>query len=64
MIRTGGSVPVAELIQRLLGVDAAMMGFGLPGDNLHAPNEHFELEQLYRGAVASAAVLAELRESR
>jgi acetylornithine deacetylase/succinyl-diaminopimelate desuccinylase-like protein len=61
-IGCGASVPVTELIQRLLGLDAAMMGFGLPDDNLHSPNEKFALEQLTRGAVASAAFMAELAE--
>ncbi|MFP3937491.1 MAG: dipeptidase [Phycisphaerae bacterium] len=60
MIRTGGSVPIAELIQRLLGIDAAMMGFGLSDDNVHSPNEHFRLEQFYRGSCASASFLREL----
>ncbi|MGC9453376.1 MAG: dipeptidase [Phycisphaerae bacterium] len=60
MIRTGGSVPIAELIQRLLGIDAAMMGFGLSDDNIHGPNEHFRLDQLYRGSYASASFLCKL----
>ena len=60
MIRCGASVPVAEMFQRLLSQDAVMMGFGLPDDRLHSPNERFRLEQFYNGALASAAVLAEL----
>ena len=60
LIGCGASVPVTELIQRILGLDAAMMGFGLPDDNLHSPNEKFSLDQLARGAVASAAFMAEL----
>ncbi|MHC4562312.1 MAG: dipeptidase [Planctomycetota bacterium] len=59
-IRCGASVPVTELIQRTLGLDAAMMGFGLPDDNLHSPNEKFSLEHFCRGAVASAALMSEL----
>ena len=62
MIRCGASVPVTEIFQRLLGLDAVMMGFGLPDDNLHAPNEKFALGQLYGGALASAACLANLGE--
>jgi len=61
MIRCGASVPVTELIQRLLGLDAVLMGFGLPDDNLHSPNERFRLDHLYRGAVASAAFMNNLR---
>ena len=59
-IGCGASVPVTELFQRLLGLDAAMMGFGLPDDNLHSPNEKFSLEQFRIGAVASAAFMGEL----
>ncbi|MDY6913352.1 MAG: dipeptidase [Planctomycetota bacterium] len=62
MIRCGASVPVAELIQRLLGLDAVLMGFGLPSDNVHSPNEHFRLEQLWRGSIAAAAMMQNLRE--
>jgi acetylornithine deacetylase/succinyl-diaminopimelate desuccinylase-like protein len=62
MIRCGASVPVTELIQRLLGLDAVLMGFGLPDDNLHAPNEHFPVEHLWRGAIASAEFMGNLRE--
>ena len=57
VIGCGASVPVTELFQRLLGLDAAMMGFGLPDDNLHSPNEKFSLDQFYKGSVASAAFL-------
>ena len=63
MIRCGASVPVTEMIQRLLGLDAVMMGFDLPDDNLHGPNEHFRLEQLWNGSVAAAAFMQNLRQS-
>jgi len=62
MIRCGASVPVTELIQRILGVDAVLMGFGLPEDRLHSPNERFRLDQLHNGAITSAAFLQRLRE--
>ena len=45
----GGSVPVVSLVQDKLGVDSVLMGFGLPDDNLHAPNEKFNLTNFYRG---------------
>ena len=60
MVRNGASVPITELIQRVLGVEPILMGFGLPDDNLHAPNEHFAVEQFERGTVASAAMLYNL----
>ncbi len=60
MTRCGASVPITELFQRLLGLDVVLMGFGLPGDNLHSPNEHYRLEQFYGGAVASAAMMCNI----
>lgn len=48
-IRSGGSIPIAGLFAQELGVPAVMMGFGLPDDNLHAPNEKFHLPNLYQG---------------
>ena len=47
--RQGGSVPVVGLVQELLGVDSLMLGFGLPDDNLHAPNEKMHLPNFRRG---------------
>ncbi|NOZ29300.1 MAG: dipeptidase [Chloroflexi bacterium] len=47
--RMGGSVPVVGMIKELLNVDSLMLGFGLPDDNLHAPNEKFHLPNFFRG---------------
>jgi acetylornithine deacetylase/succinyl-diaminopimelate desuccinylase-like protein len=47
--REGGSVPVVVLFQKLLGVEAVNVGFALPGDNMHAPNEKLHLPTWYRG---------------
>lgn len=59
--REGGSIPVVALLADVLGLDTVLMGFGLPDDNLHAPNERFVLEQYDRGidtAIAFHAALA------
>ncbi len=48
-LRQGGSVPVVGFIQDLLGLESLIMGFGLPDDNLHAPNEKQHLPNFYRG---------------
>lgn len=48
----GGSVPVVSLIQNTLGVDSIIMGFGLPDDNLHSPNEKQHLPTYYNGIEA------------
>jgi acetylornithine deacetylase/succinyl-diaminopimelate desuccinylase-like protein len=47
--RSGWSVPVAALVKDRLGVDSILLGFGLPTDGAHAPNEHFDIESLDRG---------------
>ncbi|MEM7582637.1 MAG: dipeptidase [Acidobacteriota bacterium] len=47
--RGGGSLPVVEVFADQLGVPVMMLGFGLPGDGLHAPNERYGLSQLYGG---------------
>ena len=56
-IRSGGSIPIVGLFDRYLGIPSVMMGFGLPDDNLHAPNEKFHLPNLYRGIEAVAGFL-------
>ncbi|MDR5708709.1 MAG: dipeptidase [Armatimonadota bacterium] len=48
-IRQGGSVPVVELLARTLKLPVVVTGFGLPDDNLHAPNEKVELPLLWGG---------------
>lgn len=47
--REGGSVPVVGFIKDMLGVNSLMLGFGLPDDNLHAPNEKMHLPNFFRG---------------
>lgn len=47
--REGGSVPVVTDFQQTLGVDVVNMGFGLPSDNMHGPNEKLDLPNWYRG---------------
>jgi len=56
-IRSGGSIPIVGLFDRFLGIPSVLMGFGLPDDNLHAPNEKFHLPNFYRGIEAVAKYL-------
>ncbi len=51
-MRSGGSIPIVGLFSKHLGIPSVMMGFGLPDDNLHAPNEKFHLPNFYRGIEA------------
>ena len=50
--REGGSVPVVVHIQQTLGVDSVNIGFGLPSDNMHGPNEKIHLPTFYKGIEA------------
>lgn len=59
-LRSGGTIPVAHLLQEELGVPTVLMGFALPDDAIHAPNEHFCLTNFFRGIEASIHFLAEL----
>ena len=56
-IRSGGSIPIVGAFDEHLGIPSVMMGFGLPDDNLHAPNEKFHLPNFYRGIEAVARYL-------
>ncbi len=55
-IRSGGSVPIVGDFARHLGIPTVMMGFGLPDDGLHSPNEKFRLENFYQGTMTVAAL--------
>lgn len=48
-IRSGGSIPIVGDFARYLKIPSVMMGFGLPDDNLHAPNEKFHIANFHRG---------------
>ena len=48
-IRSGGSIPIVGEMERYLKIPSVMMGFGLPDDNLHAPNEKFHIANFHRG---------------
>jgi len=47
--RMGGSIPIVETFERLLGMPVVLMGFGLNDENFHAPNEHFSLINFDKG---------------
>jgi acetylornithine deacetylase/succinyl-diaminopimelate desuccinylase-like protein len=50
--REGGSVPIVGEMQKILGFDSVLTGFGLPDDNVHSPNERLHLETFYKGVDA------------
>ncbi len=59
-IKSGGTIPVLSIFKKILDIDTIMMGFGLPNDNKHAPNEYFELENFYKGILTSIAFINNL----
>jgi len=60
--REGGSVPVVSQMQRLLRVESVCTGFGLPDDNLHAPNERQHLPTWHKGIEAMVHFFLNLAE--
>lgn len=61
-IREGGSIPVVAQFQDILGMETVMMGFGLPDDHIHSPNERFYLPNYYNGILTGINFLAEYAE--
>ena len=53
-IRSGGSIPIVGVFDQHMGIPSVMMGFGLPDDNLHAPNEKLHLANFFGGIEAVA----------
>ena len=51
----GGTIPVVGTIKSVLGIDTLLVGFGLPDDRVHSPNEKFDLAALYNGTRTAAA---------
>ena len=58
--REGGSIPIVNSFATVLGLPVVLMGFGLPDDNLHAPNEKFHLPNFYRGIETAIEFMFEL----
>ena len=48
-VRSGGSIPIVAMFEKILGLKTILMGFGLDSDAIHSPNEHFGLFNFYKG---------------
>jgi acetylornithine deacetylase/succinyl-diaminopimelate desuccinylase-like protein len=53
-MREGGSIPIVNVFSVELNAPTVLMGLGLPGDNIHSPNENFAVDNFYGGIRASA----------
>ena len=59
-IREGGSIPIVVTFQEMLGVSTVLLGFGLPDENAHSPDEHLNLTNFQKGILTSAIFYNEL----
>jgi acetylornithine deacetylase/succinyl-diaminopimelate desuccinylase-like protein len=60
IVRMGGTVPVAEIFQRLMGLDTVYFSFSTGDEDFHAPNEFFRVHRLHEGLAAWARLWANL----
>jgi acetylornithine deacetylase/succinyl-diaminopimelate desuccinylase-like protein len=58
--REGGSIPVVSSFQKKLDAPVILLGFGLPGDNIHSPDEHFNLTNFHKGILSISHYYNEL----
>ena len=59
-LRSGGSIPIVNTIQEIFGIPTVLMGFALPDDRMHAPNEKFHLPNFRHGITTSIHFLNEI----
>jgi acetylornithine deacetylase/succinyl-diaminopimelate desuccinylase-like protein len=58
--REGGSIPVVNVFQTILEAPTILLGFGLPDENAHSPDEHLNLKNFHKGILTTAYYLDEL----
>jgi acetylornithine deacetylase/succinyl-diaminopimelate desuccinylase-like protein len=62
-IRSGGSIPIVGEFAKHVGIPTILMGFGLPDDGLHSPNEKYKIDNYYRGIMTVAHFFEQYAEA-
>jgi acetylornithine deacetylase/succinyl-diaminopimelate desuccinylase-like protein len=64
LLRSGGTIPILSTFQQVLGIPTVLMGFALPNDRIHAPNEKFHLPNFFNGIKTCIWFLATIGPGR